>query len=327
MKSLVEGFTKQLQEALDIANSAVLTKKNNIQNIVVTGLGGSGIGGSILSELVSDECSVPVLINKDYFLPQYVNENTLVIVSSYSGNTEETLSAMQQALSKKAQIICVTSGGKILDIAKQFQLDCIVIPGGNPPRSCIGYSLVQLIKIIQFNGFVKTDFLNEIKNSIQLLNTEKENIKTEALSIAKILFGKIPVIYSLGSCEGVAVRFRQQINENSKMLCWHHTFPEMNHNELVGWTEKNDTLAVVTFHTKFDYDRTVKRYSICKPLFQKFSNSVTDITAKGNSKTEQFFYLINIGDWISCYIADIKNIDAVEVDVITNLKNELAKVN
>ena len=109
------------------------------------------------------------------------------------------------------------------------------------------------------------------------------------------------------------------------MLCWHHTLPEMNHNELVGWTEKNDNLAVVTFHSSFDYERTIKRYEICKTLFTKYSHSVTDITAKGTSKVEQFFYLINIGDWISCYIADLKNIDAVEVDVITNLKNELAK--
>jgi glucose/mannose-6-phosphate isomerase len=326
MKTLVEGFTKQLQESLDIANAAVLTQKNNIQNIVVTGLGGSGIGGTILSELVQSECPVPVIVNKDYFLPEFINTHSLVIISSYSGNTEETLSAMHQALTKKAQIICVTSGGKVLEVAKQHQLDFIIIPGGHPPRSCIGYSLIQLLKIVQFNGFVKTDFLKQVLDTIKLLDAKKAEIKIEANEIAKTLLHKIPVIYSLGSCEGVAVRFRQQINENSKMLCWHHTFPEMNHNELVGWTEKNDSLAVVTFRTEFDYDRTVKRYDICKPLFSKYSNSVTDIIAKGASKTEQFFYLINIGDWISCYIADMKNIDAVEVNVITNLKNELAKI-
>ncbi|MES2763987.1 MAG: bifunctional phosphoglucose/phosphomannose isomerase [Bacteroidota bacterium] len=325
MKTLVEGFTKQLQESLDIANAAVLTKKNNIQNIVVTGLGGSGIGGTILSELVQSECPVPVIVNKDYFLPDFVNEHTLLVISSYSGNTEETLSAMHQALTKKAQIVCVTSGGKVQEVASQHKLDSIIIPGGRPPRSCIGYSLVQLLKIVQFNDLVKTDLLKQVQDTIKLLDAEKAEIKIEANEIAKTLLNKIPVIYSLGSCEGVAVRFRQQINENSKMLCWHHTFPEMNHNELVGWTEKNDALAVVTFRTSFDYERTVKRYDICKPLFAKYSNSVTDITAKGNSKTEQFFYLINIGDWISCYIADMKNIDAVEVNVITNLKNELAK--
>jgi len=327
MKNLVEGFTKQLQEALDIANSAVLTQKHNVQNIVVTGLGGSGIGGTILSELVQSECPVPIIVNKDYFLPDFVNSNSLVIISSYSGNTEETLSAMKQAIDKNAQIVCVTSGGEVHAIAQQYKYDTIIIPGGNPPRSCIGYSLVQLLKIIQFNGFAKTDLLSQVKATITLLDNEKEAIKIESALIAKKLLNKIPVIYSLGSCEGAAVRFRQQINENSKMLCWHHTLPEMNHNELVGWTEKNDSLAVVTFRTSFDYARTIKRYELCKELFTKYSHSVTDITAKGTSKVEQFFYLINIGDWISCYIADLKNIDALEVNVITHLKNELAKLN
>ncbi len=326
MKTLVEGFSAQLQEALDIANKAILTKKNNIQNIIVTGLGGSGIGGTILSELIQDECSIPVLVNKDYFLPAYVNSNTLVIISSYSGNTEETVSAMKQAITKKAQVVCITSGGKIKELADQNNFDTIIIPGGKPPRSCIGYSLVQLLKVIEFNEFVKTNLLAQVETSITLLNKENTSIKNEAMTIAKLLVDKLTVIYSLGTCEGVAVRFRQQINENSKMLCWHHTLPEMNHNELVGWTTKNENLAVVTFKTSFDYERTSKRYEICKELFSKYSSSVTDITAKGNSKLEQYLYLINIGDWISCFIADIRNIDPIEVNVITNLKNELAKI-
>ena len=119
MKALVQNFTKQLREAKEIADKAIISTSKNIQNIVITGLGGSGIGGTIISELISDSCNVPIIINKDYFLPAFVNENTLLIVSSYSGNTEETLSAMQQAISKKAQIVCITSGGKVLELAKQ----------------------------------------------------------------------------------------------------------------------------------------------------------------------------------------------------------------
>jgi glucose/mannose-6-phosphate isomerase len=325
MKKLIENFTDQLRESLDIANAAKLSAKKNIQNIVVTGLGGSGIGGTIMAELVADSCSVPVLVNKDYFLPAYVNSNTLVIISSYSGNTEETLEAMQQALTKKAQIVCVTSGGKVEELAKQNNLDIIKIPGGNPPRSCIGYSLVQLIKVFIDNGFAPASLLDDVKKSIELLDIEKANITAEAQRVAKILFHKIPVIYSLGSCEGVSVRFRQQINENSKMLCWHHVFPEMNHNELVGWTERNEDIAVVTFRTSFDYKRTQKRFDVCKTVFEKYAASVTDIVAKGNSKTEQFFYLINIGDWISLYLAELKGIDPVEVNIIDHLKKELSK--
>jgi glucose/mannose-6-phosphate isomerase len=325
MKTLVDGFTKQLKEALEIANAAHLSPKSNIQNIIISGLGGSGIGGTILSELIQNECPVPIIVNKDYFLPDFTSPNSLVIICSYSGNTEETISAMKQAISKKAQIICVTSGGTIQQIAKEHNFDCIIIPGGHPPRSCIGYALVQLIKIVQHYGFVKSDLLSQVNDSIILLDKEKEDIKSLSKTIAQKLQNKITVLYSLGSCEGTVVRFRQQINENSKMLCWHHTLPEMNHNELVGWVEKNDSLAVATFRTSFDFDRTVKRYEICKPIFEKYSSSVTDIFAKGNSKLEQFMYLINIGDWISCYLADLKNIDPVEVNIITNLKNELAK--
>jgi glucose/mannose-6-phosphate isomerase len=325
MKDLVQNFTKQLKEAKTIAEKAVISENRGVQNILITGLGGSGIGGTIISELISDACPVPIIINKDYFLPAFVNEKTLVIVSSYSGNTEETVSAMQKAISKKAQIVCITSGGKVLELAKQHQFDFIEIPGGMPPRSCIGYCLVQLIKVLNAKGLADKKLFSDLDQAITLLDKENENIKKEANNIAGKLLNKFPILYSLGTCEGAVVRFRQQINENSKMLCGHHTFPEMNHNELVGWTTKNENLAVITFHTSFDYDRTKKRYEVCKPLFEKYSGGVIDIFAKGNSKLEQFFYLINIGDWISCYLADLKGIDAVEVKVIDHLKGELAK--
>lgn len=326
MKHLVQNFPNQLKEAKHIADKAIIHANTSIHNIVISGLGGSGIGGTIISELVSTICPVPITINKDYFIPSFVNHQTLFIVSSYSGNTEETLSAMNQAIEKKAQIVCVTSGGKILDLAKQHQFEFIEIPGGMPPRSCIGYSLVQLIKIFVTKNLAPSSLIDEVISSIKLLEDKAEEIKTDALHIAKQLHNKICVIYTLGTCEGVAVRFRQQINENSKDLCWHHTFPEMNHNELVGWTQKNEHLKVVTFHTTFDYERTKKRYQLCKPIFEKYSSGVIDIVAKGNTKLEQFLYLIHIGDWISCEIADIKNIDPVEVNVINMLKNELSKL-
>lgn len=324
MKKLIENFQNQLTQAIEIANNAVLSPKNPIQNIVVTGLGGSGIGGTIISELVSDTCPVPILVNKDYFLPAFVNGSSLVIISSYSGNTEETLQAMQQAIEKKAQVVCVTSGGKVEELAKIHKFDVIKIPGGMPPRSCIGYSLIQLIKIITFYKFAPASLLSDAKKGIELLNTENSSIKTLAQDIAKKLLNKTPIIYSLGSCEGVSVRFRQQVNENSKMLCWHHVFPEMNHNELVGWTTRNENNIVVTFKTTFDYARTVKRYEVCKPVFEKYCAGIVEISAKGASRLEQYLYLINIGDWISLYLAELKNVDPVEVNIIDHLKKELS---
>lgn len=325
MKELVQNFTQQLREAKIIADKALVSENQSISNIVVSGLGGSGIGGTILSELISDTCKVPVIVNKDYFLPAFVNERSLVIISSYSGNTEETLSAMQQAITRGAQIACVTSGGKILELAKQHQFDFIEIPGGMPPRSCIGYSLVQLLKICVAKGLADKQLFVDLDNAIDLLDRDNGDIKAEAALIAKKLYDKFPILYSIGNSEGVVVRFRQQINENGKILCGHHTFPEMNHNELVGWTSRNEQLVVVAFHTSFDYARSQKRYEVCKPIFEKYASRVIDIHAKGASKLEQFLYLINIGDWISCYIADLRGIDPVEVRVIDHLKKELAK--
>ncbi len=324
MKDLVNSFPEQLEKGLEIAERAVVSESNNISNVVITGLGGSGIGGTILTELL-DECRVPVLVNKSYFLPSFVNQDSLVIVSSYSGNTEESIQALQEALQKKAQIVCVCSGGKILEQAKQHQLEYIEIPGGFPPRSCLGYSLIQLIKIFVSKGLAQKELFNEIKEAAQLLKNEKQTIQKRAHELAEKLKDKITVIYSLGSCEGISIRFRQQINENSKALCWHHVFPEMNHNELVGWTQENKKLSVIVFKTAFDYERNIKRYQICKPVFEKYASEVNEVEAVGKSKFAQFMYLVNLGDWISCYIADLRGIDAVEVNIIDHLKKELSK--
>ncbi len=325
MKKHVENFPAQLKEALDIAAQAQLTCYTGIQHVLISGLGGSGIGGTVISELVAKECKVPVMVNKDYFIPGFVNENTLVIISSYSGNTEETLSAINDAIVKKAKIVCITSGGKIAALAQQHNFDVIKVPGGNPPRSCLGYSLVQLFRVLSNNKLIQVDYVHQLNKAIRLLTEQEAAIKTEADQVARRLSGKITVIYSLGSTEGIAIRFRQQINENSKMLCWHHVIPEMNHNELVGWTTRNENLAVVVLRTSADYERNIQRLEICKNIFEKYSSSLTEIHAKGDSSIEQAIYLVHLTDWVSCYIADIKQIDPVEVKIIDHLKAELAK--
>jgi glucose/mannose-6-phosphate isomerase len=279
----------------------------------------------LIAELISGNCVVPVLVNKDYQLPGFTNENTLVIISSYSGNTEETLSCLEQAIKQKAQIICITSGGKVAEIAKEHNYDLILVPRGNPPRTCLGYSLVQLFAILKFNKLISTDYQTEFHQSSELINALTNDIKTEAKEIAIKLIHQTPIIYSLGTTESIAVRFRQQLNENSKILCWHHVIPEMNHNELVGWTEKNENLSVIVLKTDFDHPKNRKRLEICIDIFKKYTSHLIEINAKGNSKIEQAIYLINLTDWVSYYIAEIKNIDAVEVRVIDFLKNELAK--
>jgi glucose/mannose-6-phosphate isomerase len=325
MKKLVENFPDQLTEALRIAASSKISTGKNIQNVLITGLGGSGIGGTIVSELANKQSKIPVSVSKDYFIPSFVNENTLVIVSSYSGNTEETVSAMQQAIEKKAQIACITSGGKVKELAEKNNFDLIVIPGGNPPRSCLGYSLVQLLHILDTKQILVFNYKKQIKEAISLITSEKAEIQNEAKQYAEKLNKKIPVIYCLGATEGVAIRFRQQINENSKMLCWHHVIPEMNHNELVGWTEKHEDLAVCVLRTSFDYERNLRRLDINKTVISKFTSTIFEIMGQGSTPLVQALYLIHLTDWLSCYIADIKNIDPVEVKIIDFLKSELGK--
>lgn len=327
MKELIASFTAQLRQAMDIGEKAVVTPpKDEIRNVVITGLGGSGIGGSIVSQIVEHEIAVPVSVNKDYFLPAFAGKNTLVIVSSYSGNTEETISAMNIAIERGCKIACITSGGKILETARQNHFDHIIIPGGMPPRACLAYSFTQLFYLLHSYQLISDIFRSDLEKSIHLLDHEEEHICAEAYYLAEKLHRKIPVIYSQADFEGVVTRFRQQINENSKMLCWHHVLPEMNHNELVGWTIPNDKLAAVFFRNETDYNRTVARMELTKTIIAKYTPYIFEVHSKGNTQLQRSLYLIHFGDWVSWYLSEIRNIDATEVKVIDFLKGELGRL-
>lgn len=326
MRELIADFPTQLEEALIIGkNHKFVAAKKDFKNIVLTGLGGSGIGGSIVQNYVFDKLKIPFIVNKDYFLPSFVGKDSLVIVSSYSGNTEETLAAMQQALKMKATVVCITSGGKVAEIAKRKKIDCILLPAGMPPRACIGYSLLQTLFTLQHFGLLKEDFVKDIKAAIKLIKTDTKDIQKKAKSIAQKLNGKMPIIYAAADFEGVAVRFRQQLNENSKMLCWHHVIPEMNHNELVGWRDKNPNYAVVILRNEDDYERVQTRVEINKKIIKKYTPNIIELYSKGKSYFEKVFYFIHVTDWVSVNLADLRNQNATEVKVIDFLKGELAK--
>lgn len=326
MNQLVEEFANQLKRALEIGQTAKIGKnKFPIRNVLITGLGGSGIGGTIISNILKDDLQVPVLINKEYQIPAYVNENTLVIVSSYSGNTEETMSAMLQAFKKNAQIVCITSGGLIKEYADTNDIDYVLIDGGSPPRAAFGQSFMQIFFILHYLGLLENKFIEYTQSAINLLEQEEESIKLIAKSYADRLSGKIPVIYADAKFEGVAIRFRQQINENAKMLCWHHVVPEMNHNELVGWRDKNDNIVVVFLRNQFDFERNQERMEFVKEVVTNYVSDVIEIESKGNTDIERALYLIHLTDWVSCFLADLKGVDAIEIDVINKLKSKLAE--
>lgn len=324
MDNLISSFTSQLAEAMKIGRSAELTPQHyDIRNVVVAGLGGSGIGGNLVEELTRGKMKVPMVICKDYHLPEFVNEHTLLIVSSYSGNTEETLHALQDGLNRMAKIVCITSGGSLERLAKKAGLDVILIPGGMPPRACLAYSFIQQLYVLFHYRFIDLGFEVGIQGAIQLLDKEEKRIQKEAQRIAKKLNKKIPIIYANASQEAVAVRWRQQLNENSKTLAWHHVIPEMNHNELVGWRTKGKW-AVVMLRNETDYDRNVARFNIAKGIIHPYTRTILEVISKGDNDIERALYLIHVGDWVSYYLAELRKVDPVEVKVIEHLKAELA---
>lgn len=327
MRELILHFVNQIVESCDIADKNPLTPyEKQIKNVVISGLGGSGIGGTIVANLAKESACVPFVITKDYSIPAFVDEHTLFIASSYSGNTEETLESLNAAFHKKAKIVCITSGGEVQRFAENKQLDYRIIPGGNPPRACLGYSFTQLIQILVSYNILPTQFNDDLLQAVALLKQEEHNIQQLALSFAQFMFKKRVVIYSESSLEGATVRLRQQLNENSKMLCWHHVIPEMNHNELVGWAEKNDDLAVVFVKNDAnDYSKNRLRMDISKEIVSKYTTNVVELYTKGETLLQNTLYYVHLGDWISFYLSELNGVDVMNIDVINYLKSTLAK--
>ncbi|WP_017730258.1 bifunctional phosphoglucose/phosphomannose isomerase [Nafulsella turpanensis] len=330
MRPLIEGFTHQLRDALKIGQAAkVKPAGKEIRNIVIAGMGGSGIGGTLVASLTQDEIKVPVTISKSYNIPAFVNEHTLFIASSFSGNTEETLEALGQALQAGAQCAVITSGGKIGKLARENELDVINIPGdSDSPRANMGYSVIQLLFMLHYKGLTGSAFVQQTESLIQLLDEEKDQLPERAEKLANGIKGYLPVFYADTRIYPVAVRIQQQINENGKHLCHTNAFPEMNHNELVGWEHPEQVLVdskVYFLKTTYDHPRVRERYRISREIFSKKAANIHDIEAKGKSLLEQCFYLIHLTDWVSYFLAAANDTDAFEIKAIDHLKSELAK--
>lgn len=328
MNTLIERFPSQLQEALEIGEAAIINAHTEpIHKVFVAGLGGSGIGANFVAGFIREECPIPYNIGKGYSIPAFVDKNTLAIASSYSGNTEETLASFKQIEKTGAKIVIISSGGKLIQMAEEKGYDYIKLPGDWPsPRACLGYSLVQQLFILRKLGFISGESIRSIKSSIDLIKYNQEEIKNEAKQLAKKLNNKIPIIYTTDRMESVAIRLRQQINENAKALCWHHVIPEMNHNELVGWKDKNENLIVLYLRNNDDYSRNQIRIDINKKIISQCTPNILEVFSKGKNLIEKSIYFVHLGDWISWYLSEIRGVDSIEINVIDYLKSELAKV-
>jgi glucose/mannose-6-phosphate isomerase len=325
MDKLIEAFPAQMLEAVELTKGIRLSKRaHTINNVLVCGLGGSGIAGNLAYDLTADQITVPVLVNKGYELPSFAGDNTLLILCSYSGNTEETLSCAAQAVERGLKPVCVASGGKLKELAQKHGFDFVQVPGGAPPRTTLGFGSTIIMYILDQFALIDFTVSEEITSVSEFLTREQAGIKADAQALAKVLKDKTVIAYSEGRIESVTLRLKQQINENSKSNCWINVLPELNHNELVGWKFKNETLAGLFLRTDFENPRNVLRFDFIRSTVAANVSSVQEVRAKGATLLEQYFYLVHFGDWLSYYVAIEHGVDPVEVNVIDKLKAHLS---
>lgn len=341
MLGRVMSMPQHFREAAERVKSVpVKLQVERIRNIVIVGMGGSAIGGELVKSLTYNQLPVPLTVCRSYALPQFADPHTLVIASSYSGNTEETLSTFQQALQRGAQIVCVTSGGQIGALAEKNGLTKFSLPAGFPPRSALVHLLVPILKTLHACGFI-ADPMPDINEAIAVLEKLEQRYhpthpapENLAKSLALALAERLPLIYAAEIYETVAWRWKEQFCENAEILSWHNVFPELNHNELVGWGLRraldqkfqviylNDAQAT----TAEIHPRVRARMNLTQGLIEQSSAPVINVAAVGNSLLARFFSLIFLGDLASVYLAVLGGVDPTPVAKIDYLKNAMAKV-
>ncbi len=324
MKDLIQDFPQQLQESLNITNQYKLSFDRTITNVVICGMGGSGIGGELIKEWVRPHVKVPVEVNHSYSIPCYVNRTTLIVACSYSGNTEETLTAVDEALKRDALVVGTSSGGKLTETLQDSNNDIIKVPGGLPPRAALAYPLVQVLEIFEQSGLLVRSLKDELKAAIHLLRENQTQIIEDAQSILHQMGDKSLLLYGEDVFRPVLLRVCQQMNENSKELSFFNIIPEMNHNEIVGWAKETDRLLTVFLRSDEELDRNKKRLDITTEVISQKSQSIT-VKTKGSGIIQKSLYAIHLFDWLSLFRAEENQVDVVEVNVIDYLKGELAK--
>ena len=299
-------------------------------------MGGSAISGDIMLSLFRDKLDVPLIVNREYDLPKWVNKDTLVICISYSGNTDETLSSFKIASQKKCKILCISTGGKLQDLAEKRGIPFIKIPAGIQPRAATAYLLFPSIIFLKKIGLLKTAIETDIEETIAVttdfVTLNKKEVPEEnnlGKQLAKKIFNTIPQIYGWGVYTPIAIRWRHQLNENSKIIARSDIVPECNHNDIVGWSGNPDIskqFSCILFRDKDEgtIDMTT-RLNFMRDLFRNTAGNVIEVSPKGKSQLAKMMYLMCLGDFTSCYLAVLRGINPSPVDIITKLKKRLAE--
>lgn len=323
---VVEKQWQQLEHQFDVT----FAPSNEIRNVVLAGMGGSALPGVFFSSWPG--MNVPLEIVRNYELPNYVDENTLVIASSYSGNTEESLSALAEAETKGAQIVVIAAGGQLLDHAHQKNYPLFQIPGGVQPRMTSFYFLVALIQLFESLKLVGAGCLSDLKTTspwlkeeIQAWTAEVPASKNPAKQLAQELMGKTVIIYSGPKLFPAANKFKICINENAKNLAWVNQYPEFSHNEFIGWSSHpiQKPYAVVEIRSNLEHPRVQKRFELSERLLSGKRPASNVIVPKGETLIQQLLWTAVHDDFVSIYLALLNGVNPTPVELVEKLKKEL----
>ena len=312
--------------------NAVKLPRGPFARVVVCGMGGSAIGGDLARSFLGERASVPIMSCRDYVLPRNLARDALVVVSSYSGNTAETLSAYDAARAAGAAIVAVTSGGELAQRCGRDTVPFCVIPGGMPPRSAIAFSLLPMLQILRACGVAAfTDA--EYDEALTVARERCEayapaRADNAAIELAQRLHGKTAFVYAAPSLlEGVARRWSCQFNENAKVLAHFAFFPELNHNEIVGWEASPHLMskAVIFFlEDREDHTMTRRHADIGLSIMGPFADHVERLETPGGGRLTRMLSMMLLGDFASVYLAYLNGVDPTPVAKIDRLKKELA---
>ena len=336
MYQSIFDFSDNMLDAVKLGRSIkFLNDYSSINKIIVAGMGGSAIGGDVTYALVNDEIKIPYLVVRGYDIPTWVDSSTLVICSSYSGNTEETISILGKAHTKGAKVCAITTGGKIGKICDRYNYDKVIIPSGMQPRAALAFSFIPILHILYSLNIISTNINSSLVSSSKLIkeNSRKYSMKDDNNPIwvlAKKIYNKIPIIYADSDIlQTVAVRLKSQICENGKILAYYSAFPEMNHNEIVGWEKNSELFSNYFIIWLFDSDmneRNKVRQKIVMDMLKEIGVDQFKLEVPGNSFIDRFLLLIHYGDWLSYWCAILHKTDPSPVKNIEILKNKLSQI-
>jgi glucose/mannose-6-phosphate isomerase len=332
MRDLIGGTPGQFAQAQEVFRKAELDLEGSYSSVAVVGMGGSAIGGDLAGSYLSRDLPVPLAVVRDYEVPAFVSSETLLIAVSYSGNTEETLTALKSARERGSKTICIGSGGALADLAQSNSLPFLAVPPDMPPRCAVAH-LTASIALSVSSAFQITGVDEDIEEAAQVLKEMRQDLdpsvsskKNRAKKIAAKCVHRLPVIYSAAMLtDAVARRWSTQVNENAKSLCHFNALPELDHNEIVGWglpREVSYGSYVVFLDTGDLSDQLRKRLKVTKEVISQVAETER-VTSKGSGRFARLFSLVYLGDYVSFYLAMLNGVDPTPIERIDYLKRKI----